>query len=72
MKQDYSLFLFCCENKTMENLPPTTDALLQHARQAAYQASVWITSDISTYTRVLGLDTWDECDKKNGHLSVSQ
>lgn len=29
----------------MENIPPTADALLQHARRAAYQASVWATSE---------------------------
>ena len=36
--------LFCRDNKLMENLPPTTDALFQHARRAAYQASIWTTS----------------------------
>ena len=33
--------LFCQENKSMENIPLTSDALLQHAKRAAYQASVW-------------------------------
>ena len=27
----------------MERLPPTQDALLQHAKRAAYQAGVWCT-----------------------------
>ena len=35
---------FCRDNKLMENLPPTTDALFQHARRAAYQASIWTSS----------------------------
>ena len=37
--------LFCRDNKTMENIPPTADALLQHARRAAYQASIWAASE---------------------------
>ena len=36
--------LFCHDNKLMENLPPTTDALFHHAKRAAYQASIWTTS----------------------------
>ena len=36
--------LFCRENKSMENIPPTSDALLQHAKRATYQASIWISS----------------------------
>ena len=28
------------ENKTTENIPPTSDALLQHAKRATCQASV--------------------------------
>ena len=36
--------LFCCENKAMENIPPTLDALSQHVKRATYQASVWATS----------------------------
>jgi len=38
MKQEKDLF--CHNNNTMENIPPTSDALLQHARRAAYQASI--------------------------------
>ena len=33
--------LFCCENKAMENIPPTSDALLQYIKRATYQVSVW-------------------------------
>jgi len=39
--------LFCKKSRTMEKLPPTQDALLQHAKRAAYQAGVWCTSDLS-------------------------
>jgi len=28
----------------MENIPPTSDALLQHAKRATYQATVWTSS----------------------------
>lgn len=37
--------LFCQDAITMEKIPPTFNALLQHARQAAYQARVWATSE---------------------------
>jgi hypothetical protein len=36
--------LFCQENRAMEKLPPTQDALLQHARRAIFQAGIWTTS----------------------------
>ena len=36
--------LFCWENKSMENIPPTSDTLLQHAKRVTYQASVWTSS----------------------------
>lgn len=36
--------LFCKKNKAMENLPPTQDALLQHAKRAIFQCSIWTTS----------------------------
>ena len=36
--------LFCHENWSMEKLPPTKDALLQHARRAVYQAGIWTSS----------------------------
>jgi len=31
--------LFCKDNKAMENIPPTSDALLQRAKQTAHQAT---------------------------------
>lgn len=43
--------LFCHNNKAMERLPPTQDALLQHTRRAVYQAGVWTTS-LETHQRV--------------------
>ncbi|KAG1677784.1 Amiloride-sensitive sodium channel subunit beta [Nymphon striatum] len=33
--------LFCKRNKTMENLPPTQDALINHTKRALYQAGIW-------------------------------
>jgi hypothetical protein len=36
--------LFCQNNRAMEKLPPTKDALLQHIRRAVYQAGIWTTS----------------------------
>ena len=37
--------MFCQKEKSMERLPPTQDALLQHTKRAAYQAGIWCTSD---------------------------
>ena len=37
--------LFCQKNRTMENIPPTQDALLQHSKRVSYQAGIWTTSD---------------------------
>ena len=37
--------LFCQKNRTMETIPPSQDAFLQHCRRAAYQAGIWSTSD---------------------------
>ena len=39
--------LFCQKNRTMESIPPTQDALLQHSKQVVYQAGIWTTSNIS-------------------------
>ena len=36
--------LFCLKNVTMERMPPTQNALLQHMKRAVYQASIWVTS----------------------------
>ena len=38
---------FCQKGKTMERLPPTQDALLQHTKRAVYQAGIWCTSELS-------------------------
>ena len=35
--------LFCQKNTTMENIPPTQQALLQHTKRAVYQAGIWTT-----------------------------
>ena len=39
--------LFCQKGKTMDKLPPTQDALLQHVKRVAYQAGIWCTSEQS-------------------------
>ena len=36
--------LFCHENRTMEKLPPTQDALLQHVKRVVFQAGIWTSS----------------------------
>ena len=33
-----------CENRSIERLPPTQDALLQHTKRSVYQAGIWNTS----------------------------
>ena len=38
---------FCQKGKTMERLPPTQNALLQHSKRVAYQAGIWCTSEQS-------------------------
>ena len=43
--------LFCRGNKTMEKIPPTKAALLQHSKRAAYQAGVWTTSQLTKQDR---------------------
>ena len=43
----------------MENFPPTTDTLFQHARRAAYQASIWTTSHIEHNNKYLQLHHGD-------------
>ena len=67
--------LFCQGNKTMENIPPTADCLLQHARRAAYQASVWATSEHPQQGRPTPESwgwTWNECDKKWAPVWITQ
>ena len=36
--------LFCHENRSMEKLPPTQDALLQHVKRVVFQAGIWTSS----------------------------
>ena len=36
--------LFCRKSRCMDRIPPTQNALLQHARRAIYQAGIWTTS----------------------------
>ena len=36
--------LFCHKNRSMDKIPPTQNALLQHTKWALYQAGVWTTS----------------------------
>ena len=52
MKQDYCVNdawkgLFCQRNRTMEMIPPTQDALLQHCKRVYYQAGIWYKSNIA-------------------------
>ena len=43
--------LFCHGNRTMEKIPPTQGALLQHLKRAIYQAGVWTTSELTKQER---------------------
>ena len=50
----------------MENIPPTSDALLQHAKRATYQASLWTSSHNSQQNQSTPDSwdwNWDELDK---------
>ena len=42
-----STLLTVKKNKSLENLPPAQDALLQHTRRAIYQSSIWNTGQHS-------------------------
>jgi len=67
--------LFCKDNKAMENIPPTSDALLQHAKRAAYQASVWTSSQDCQQNRPKLESwgwTWDECSKEWQPVWINQ
>ena len=33
--------LFCKRNRSIERIPPTQDALLQHTKRTVYQAGIW-------------------------------
>jgi hypothetical protein len=39
--------IFCKKNQSMENLPPTEDALIQHAKRCIFQAGIWYLSTVS-------------------------
>ena len=39
------------KNRSMENIPPTRDALLQHSKRVEYQASIWTTSHLTKQSR---------------------
>ncbi len=36
--------LFCKQNKSLENIPPTQDTLLQHTKRVIIQSNIWTTS----------------------------
>ena len=36
--------IFCQKNQSMESLPPTKNALIQHIKQSVYQTGIWATS----------------------------
>lgn len=36
--------LFCIKNRSIDRMPPTKEALLQHTRRELYQAGIWTTS----------------------------
>ena len=36
--------LFCRKNRSIDNIPPTQNALLHHTQRAVYQAGIWTTS----------------------------
>ena len=36
--------IFCKKNQSMENLPPTKNALIQHIKRSVYQTGIWVTS----------------------------
>ena len=37
--------LFCKKSRTMENIPPTQEALLQHTKRVSYQSGIWATCE---------------------------
>lgn len=39
--------MFCQKEKTMQTIPPTQDALLQHIRRVTYQGGIWSTCEKS-------------------------
>eukprot|EP00733_Pompholyxophrys_punicea_P000081 Pompholyxophrys_punicea_v1_NODE_10_length_6905_cov_7.951686.p3 type:complete len:264 gc:universal NODE_10_length_6905_cov_7.951686:3470-2679(-) len=71
--------LFCRENRDMERIPPTEEALYQHALRATYQASVWAKSSQSYQSLpspegwgwVLQDNRWQPFWSKNSEVSKS-
>ncbi len=55
--------LFCHKGKTVERLPPTQDALLQHLKRVAYQAGIWCTSEHSEQ-HAPAPEGWDGLSRK--------
>ncbi|KAG1675721.1 Monocarboxylate transporter 12 [Nymphon striatum] len=49
--------LFCQKCRSMENIPPTQDALFQHVKRAAYQGGIWTTGEMIKQHRPLP-DGW--------------
>ena len=49
--------LFCQKGKSMENIPPSQAALLEHSRRAIYQAGIWATAD-QTQEDLPSPETW--------------
>ena len=43
---DTRMEIFCKKNQSMENLPPTEDALKQHVKRSIFQAGIWSSSFI--------------------------
>ena len=67
-----SMELVCQDNKAMESIPPTADALLQ---RSAYQVSVWTSSQDSEQRRPTPESwgwSWDECTKKWRPIWITQ
>jgi len=51
--------LFCHKSISMEKLPPTQDALLQHSKRAAYQAGIYGVPVSTVYSMFLIRKTGD-------------
>ncbi|CAB4034500.1 Hypothetical predicted protein [Paramuricea clavata] len=57
--------LFCKNGRTMDKLPPTQDALLQHVRRAVFQAGIWTVGDQpQPHVPSPGQFSWSEDDGK--------
>ena len=66
---------FCTDNITMENIPPTADALLQHEKQQPIKLLLWISSQDFQQKQPKPESwgwTWDECSKKWQPVWINQ